>query len=62
MTIFMFKMEREERKDERFTITSILARRIAMGWDQLDHHDGFQKVDEGQNRNDNNDDDVGVDC
>ena len=57
MTIFMFKMEREERKDERFTITSILARRIAMGWgDLLDHHDGSQKVDVDQNKNDNSDD------
>ena len=53
----MFKMEREERKDERFTITSILARRIAMGWgDLLDHHDGSQKVDVDQNKNDNSDD------
>ena len=58
----MFKMEREERKDERFTITSILARRIAMGWgDLLDHHDGSQKVDVDQNKNDNSDDDVGFD-
>ena len=34
----LVQVDREERKDERFTITSILARRIAMGWDPHTWH------------------------
>ena len=34
----LVQVDREERKDERFTITSILARRIAMGWDPHNWH------------------------
>ena len=34
----LVQVDREERQEERFTITSILARRIAMGWDRHNWH------------------------